>query len=93
VSVAAESKAAMKENEPVIHSNPEIMGGTAVFVGTRVPIETLFDYLKAGQRRAEFLEDFPTVTKEKALAALEQAKEELLPVRVLLVERQRYARV
>ena len=68
----------MNQNQLVIHTTPEIMGGTAVFVGTRVPFETLFDYLKAGQPLSEFLEDFPTVTREQAVAALEQAKEALL---------------
>lgn len=68
----------MKNSDPVIHSDPEIMGGTPVFVGTRVPLETLLDYLEAGQPLSEFLEDFPTVTREQAVAALEQAKEALL---------------
>ena len=68
----------MKPNEPVIHSDPEIMGGTPVFVGTRVPLATLLDYLEAGQPLSEFLEDFPTVSREQAVAALEQAKEALL---------------
>jgi uncharacterized protein (DUF433 family) len=68
----------VKQNEPVIDSHPEIMGGTPVFVGTRVPVETLLDYLKAGEPLSEFLEDFPTVTRERAVAALEQAKEALL---------------
>jgi uncharacterized protein (DUF433 family) len=69
----------VKQNEPaVIHSHSEIMGGTPVFVGTRVPVETLLDYLKAGEPLSEFLEDFPTVTREQAVAALEQAKEALL---------------
>ena len=68
----------MKHTEPVIHSDPEIMGGTPVFVGTRVPLQTLLDYLEAGQPLAEFLDDFPTVTREQAVAALEQAKEALL---------------
>ena len=68
----------MKHSEPVIHISPEIMGGTAVFVGTRVPFESLFDYLKAGQPLSEFLEDFPTVTREQAIHALEQAREALL---------------
>ena len=54
------------------------MSGTPVFVGTRVPFQTLIDYLEAGQPLAEFLEDFPTVSKEQAIAALEQAKEALL---------------
>ena len=68
----------MKQSDPVIHSDPEIMGGTPVFVGTRVPLATLLDYLEAGQPLSEFLEDFPTVTREQAIAALEQAKEALL---------------
>jgi uncharacterized protein (DUF433 family) len=74
----AEGVDPMKHREPVIHSDPEIMGGTPVFVGTRVPLETLLDYLEAGQPLSEFLEDFPTVTREQAVAALEQAKEALL---------------
>jgi len=64
--------------KPAVHSDPEIMSGTPVFVGTRVPIQTLFDYIEAGQPLAEFLKDFPTVSKELAIAALEQAKDELL---------------
>ncbi len=63
---------------PAIHSDPEIMGGTPVFVGTRVPFQTLLDYLEGGEPLSEFLEDFPTVTPEQAIAALEQAKEALL---------------
>jgi uncharacterized protein (DUF433 family) len=62
----------------VINSDPEVLGGTPVFVGTRVPFQTLIDYLEAGQSLDEFLEDFPTVTREQAVAALEQAKEALL---------------
>jgi uncharacterized protein (DUF433 family) len=64
--------------ELVVHSDPEIMSGTTVFVGTRVPFQTLLDYIEAGQPLSEFLEDFPTVSKEQAIAALEQAKEALL---------------
>jgi uncharacterized protein (DUF433 family) len=64
--------------KPVVHSDPDIMSGTTVFVGTRVPFQTLIDYLEAGQPLSEFLEDFPTVSKEQAVAALEQAKEALL---------------
>jgi uncharacterized protein (DUF433 family) len=64
--------------ETVIHSDPEIMGGTPVFVGTRVPFQTLLDYLEAGDPLGEFLDDFPTVTREHAVAALEQAKDALL---------------
>jgi uncharacterized protein (DUF433 family) len=68
----------MKHTESVIQSDPEIMGGTPVFVGTRVPFQTLLDYLEGGQPLAEFLDDFPTVSRDQAVAALEQAKEALL---------------
>jgi uncharacterized protein (DUF433 family) len=64
--------------KPVVHSDPEILGGTPVFVGTRVPFQTLLDYLEGGETLDEFLENFPTVTREQAIAALEQAKEALL---------------
>ena len=63
---------------PAVHRDPEIMGGTPVFVGTRVPFQTLLDYLEAGDPLGEFLDDFPTVTREQAIAALEQAKDALL---------------
>jgi uncharacterized protein (DUF433 family) len=66
------------QSKPVVHSDPEVMGGTPVFVGTRVPFQTLLDYLKAGEPLAEFLEDFPSVTRDQAIAALEQAKDALL---------------
>jgi len=62
----------------IFHRDPEILGGTPVFVGTRVPAQTLIDYLEAGQSLAEFLTDFPTVTREQAVALLEQAKASLL---------------
>ena len=68
----------MNQDKPVVHSDPEIMSGTPVFVGTRVPVQTLIDYLEAGQPLSDFLEDFPTVSKEQAVAALEQAKAALL---------------
>lgn len=64
--------------ESPLCTDPQIMSGTPVFAGTRVPFQTLIDYIKAGQPLSEFLEDFPTVTKEQAVAALEQAKEALL---------------
>jgi uncharacterized protein (DUF433 family) len=54
------------------------MGGTPVFVGTRVPFQTLLDYLEAGDPLGEFLDDFPSVTREQAVAALEQAAEALI---------------
>ncbi len=54
------------------------MSGTVVFAGTRVPFQTLIDYIEAGQPLSEFLDDFPTVSSEQAIAALEEAKEALL---------------
>lgn len=62
----------------VVHSNPEILGGTPVFVGTRVPVQALVDYIEGGHSLDEFLQDFPTVTREVAIAALEQAKAHLI---------------
>ena len=64
----------MNANE-VVHSDPEIMSGTPVFVGTRVPVYNLFDYLEAGDPLEKFLASFPSVTREQAVAALELAKE------------------
>ena len=61
-----------------IHSDPEIMGGTPVFVGTRVPARTLFDYLKAGDPLDEFLEGFPSVSRGQAVAFMEEAESLLL---------------
>ena len=62
----------------VVHSDPEILEGTPVFVGTRVPFQTLIDYLEEGQALADFLADFPTVDLNQAVAALEEAKEAVL---------------
>jgi uncharacterized protein (DUF433 family) len=64
----------MKSARNVVHSDPEIMGGTPVFRGTRVPVQTLLDYLEAGHSLTEFLDDFPSVTREQAIAVLEHAK-------------------
>jgi uncharacterized protein (DUF433 family) len=61
-----------------IVKNPDILGGTPVFRGTRVPIQTLFDYLEGGETIENFLEGFPTVSREAAVAALEEAKDLLL---------------
>jgi uncharacterized protein (DUF433 family) len=58
--------------------HPDILGGTPVFRGTRVPIQTLFDYLEGGETLEDFLEGFPTVSREFAVAALEEAKQLLL---------------
>ena len=68
----------MTAPSPVVHSDPDIRGGTPVFVGTRVPVRTLLDYLKAGDSLHEFQEDFPSVTREQAVAALELAKQMLV---------------
>jgi uncharacterized protein (DUF433 family) len=65
---------------PIVHSDPEIMGGEPVFAGTRVPIRNFFDYLEAGDSLDDFLEQFPTVTREQAIAALEIAREALVAV-------------
>ncbi|PHM08880.1 DUF433 domain-containing protein [Nostoc sp. 'Peltigera malacea cyanobiont' DB3992] len=61
----------------VIHSDPDILGGIPVFIDTRVPIKTLLDYLEAGDSLDEFLDHFPSVSREQAIAALELAKEML----------------
>lgn len=57
-----------------ISRNPEILGGTPVFAGTRVPVRILMEHLEAGDRLDEFLEDYPTVSRSQAIAVLEQAK-------------------
>jgi uncharacterized protein (DUF433 family) len=62
----------------VVHSDVDILGGTPVFVGTRVPVQALIDYIEGGHSLNEFLDDFPTVTREIAIAALEQAKAHLI---------------
>ena len=61
----------------VVHSDPDILGGTPVFVGTRVPIKNLIDYLEAGDSLDEFLDHFPSVSRESVIAALELAKQML----------------
>jgi uncharacterized protein (DUF433 family) len=64
----------MRPGNDIIARDPDVLGGTPVFRGTRVPFQTLLDYLEGGQTLAEFLDDFPTVTREAAISALEQAK-------------------
>jgi uncharacterized protein (DUF433 family) len=64
--------------KPVVHSDPEVLGGTPVFVGTRVPVQSLFDYLEGGETVDEFLRQFPSVKREQALAALELARNSVL---------------
>jgi uncharacterized protein (DUF433 family) len=63
----------------VVHRDPEILGGTPVFVGTRVPVRILFEYLEAGDSLEVFLDQFPSVRREQAIAALELAREVVAP--------------
>ena len=67
----------MKQSSAV-RSDPDILGGTPVFIGTRVPVQALIDYIEGGHSLDKFLDDFPTVSREIAVAALEQAKAHLL---------------
>lgn len=62
----------------VVHSDPEIMGGTPVFVGTRVPLQNLIDCLEGGESVEDFLAAFPTVTREQAIAVIEAGKLKML---------------
>ena len=68
----------MTITSPLVHCDPDILGGAPVFVGTRVPVRTLLDYLEGGESLSEFLEDFPTVSREQAVGALELAKQMLV---------------
>jgi uncharacterized protein (DUF433 family) len=60
--------------DPIVSRDPEVMGGAAVFNGTRVPLQTLLDYLEAGESIDDFLEGFPSVTRDQVIAFLEEAK-------------------
>ncbi len=64
--------------QTVICKSPDILGGTAVFCGTRVPVATLLDYLEAGDTLEDFLREFPSVSRSQAIAAMELAKKALL---------------
>jgi uncharacterized protein (DUF433 family) len=64
--------------QSVVSCNPEIMGGTPVFAGTRVPVQTLLDYLEAGESIEDFLEGFPSVTRQQVIAFPEEAKDRLV---------------
>lgn len=68
----------MLKNSSIISSSPEVMGGTPVFAGTRVPVQTLLDYLKAGESIDDFLDGFPTVTREQVIVLLEEAEKQLI---------------
>lgn len=64
-------------NSHVISISPDVMGGTPVFYGTRVPVQTLIDYLERGETIDEFLDGFPTVRREQVIELLEEAKEKI----------------
>ncbi len=66
------------ESLSIVHSAPEISGGTPVFRGTRVPVQSLFDYLEGGETLNHFLDQFPSVSKKQALAALDLARDFVL---------------
>ncbi len=69
----------MADPKLVVHRDPEILGGTPIFVGTRVPVRILFEYLEAGDSLEVFLDQFPSVRREQAIAALELAREVVAP--------------
>ena len=62
----------------IISTSPDIMGGTLVFTGTRVPVQTFLDYLKGGESIDDFLDGFPTVSREQVIALLEEAEKQLV---------------
>lgn len=68
----------MSKAAAVVESRPDVLGGTPVFAGTRVPIRNFIDYLEAGDSLSVFLESFPSVTKDQAIAALEMARSSLM---------------
>ncbi|WP_373526426.1 DUF433 domain-containing protein [Nostoc sp.] len=68
----------MFRDSSIISASPEIMGGTPVFTGTRVPVQTLLDYLKAGESIDDFLDGFPTVAREQVIALLEEAGKQVI---------------
>ncbi|MEG4075128.1 DUF433 domain-containing protein [Microcoleus sp. Pol14C2] len=68
----------MLKYSSIISASPEIMGGTPVFAFTRVPVQTLLDYLKAGESIDDFLDGFPTLTKEQVIGLLEEAERQLV---------------
>src|SRR5215208_4719216 len=71
-------KRTVMDRSQIVHSNPEILGGEPVFVGTRVPVRTLLVYLEGGETLEEFLDNFPTVSREQAIAFLEESASSLL---------------
>jgi uncharacterized protein (DUF433 family) len=75
---AFEERELMPNNTSIISASPDVMGGTPVFTGTRVPVQTLLDYLKAGESIDDFLDGFPTVNREQVVAFLEEAGKQLV---------------
>jgi uncharacterized protein (DUF433 family) len=65
-------------NQPVISCDPEVIGGAPVFAGTRVPVQTLLDYVRAGETIDDFLQGFPSVTRTQVIAFLQEAKDRLV---------------
>jgi uncharacterized protein (DUF433 family) len=70
----------MLENSSIISASPEVMSGTPVFTGTRVPVQTLLDYLMAGESIDDFLDGFPTVSRKQVLAFLEEAGKRVIAI-------------
>ena len=68
----------MARPSDIVDSDPDILGGTPVFVGTRVPVQSLFDYLEGGETLDEFLRQFPSVKRDQAVAVLDLARATLL---------------
>jgi uncharacterized protein (DUF433 family) len=64
--------------QPIVSRSPDVMGGTGVFYGTRVPVQTLLDYLEAGESIDDFLNGFPSVTRAQIIAFLEEAKDRVI---------------
>ena len=75
---ALEERELMPNNTSIISASPDVMGGTPVFAGTRVPVQTLLDYLKAGESINDFLDGFPTVNREQVVTFLEEAGKQLV---------------
>lgn len=69
----------IKKSSNIISRNKEVLGGTPVFKGTRVPVKALWDYLKAGDTVEDFLDDFPSVKREQAIALIERAQKRVVP--------------
>jgi uncharacterized protein (DUF433 family) len=68
----------MNIENSVVNSSPDIMGGTLVFTGTRVPVQTLFDYLKGGETIDSFLDGFPTISREQVIIFLEETEKQVI---------------